>query len=372
MSNYPNINPLHFTPLYHRAKTGKISVWQIYVEMFEGYPTITTVFGYDDGAKQTARLKIPYGKNVGKSNETTAWQQAVSEATSKWKKKQLENYRTSLDEEIKILPMLAHKYLDHKTKVQWPCYVQPKLNGVRVLAHIQDGTVTYYSRKGKEYETLSHWNDELINLFPSGTIIDGEAFHPSLGFQEIVRRVKRVKTSRFDIESNELQYWIYDLLIDLPFEDRTEYLQIQLNDKMYSLVSCPTILIDNEDQLKSQHAHFTQKGFEGTIIRNALGRYKPNYRSYDLLKYKEFMDAEYTIVGGVSASGKDEGTVIFQCCTERNQVFSVRPRGTWEQRKQYLDSIDQLIGKKLTVRYQEMSEDGIPIFPVGICARDYE
>jgi DNA ligase-1 len=51
----------------------------------------------------------------------------------------------------------------------------------------------------------------------------------------------------------------------------------------------------------------------------------------------------------------------------------VRPKGTVAQRKQWYNEAVNIIGKKeLTVRYQEKSEDLIPIFPVGIAIRDYE
>jgi hypothetical protein len=30
-----------------------------------------------------------------------------------------------------------------------------------------------------------------------------------------------------------------------------------------------------------------------------------------------------------------------------------------------------LVGKYLTVRYQELSKDGIPIFPVGVSIREW-
>ena len=533
-------NPVLFPTLYHRAKTGKVSVWEISVQIIDKIPTIVTVFGYENGTKQAAHLKIPYGKNIGRSNQTSPWEQAVAEAKAKWEKKQLENYRISLEEEIHVLPMLAHKYTDHFKKVVWPCYVQPKLNGClhhatkiqtnsgifslgeivknkmkvsvlsynektniteykpilnwfengesnidnwtelkladnvfikctlnhkvftqrgwveakdlddtkdtlyllnylrfaqckgveykyyfpvekyikptedlefvsfkkqkirhvknglltqydievadnhnyfannllvhncRVLAHIKEGKVKYISRKSKEYETLHHWDDELINLFPNGTILDGESFHTNLSFQEIIRRVKRVKTSRFNIEDNELQYWIYDVINDEPYKQRLEFLRSVLTGNEEYLEMCPTFLINDDHELKKRHAQFTQAGFEGSIIRNVHGLYQANYRSYDLLKYKDFMDKEYRIVGGTSATGKDEGTVIFQCVTDKHQIFNVRPRGTWEQRKEYLDNIQKLVGKMLTVRYQEMSEDGIPIFPIGLEIRDYE
>jgi len=360
-----------FPVLYHETEAHKIIEWNISVQCIDDIPTIVTVFGYTDGKKQTTMLKILYGKNIGRSNQTTPYEQAVSEAKSKWEKKQLENYRQNVNDTIQLLPMLAHKYVDHKHKLTWPVYGQKKLNGVRCLAFIKDDTVTYISRKGKKYETLTHWNDDLKNLFPSGTILDGEAFNPQLNFQEIIRRVKRVKTSRLNIEDDPLQYWIYDVVeTSLSYEDRLRFLMERDSTQLIKIVR--TQLLESEDQLKRFHQQNLINGFEGTIVRSRHGLYKPDCRSYDLLKYKDFLDEEFEIIGGRSAQGRDEGTVVFECKTSTGQSFNVRPKGTWDERKDYLDRIDQYVGQMLTVRFQEKSEDGVPIFPVGLGIRDFE
>lgn len=362
-----------FPTLYHYTEIKKISEWKISVQWIDNIPTIVTEFGYSNGKKQTAMLKIMHGKNIGRSNQTTPYEQALLEAKSKWEKKQLENYRPNLNDPIKMLPMLAHKYVDHKQKVVWPVYGQSKFNGVRCLAFIEDNHVTYYSRKGKEYETFTHWNDELKTLFPSGTILDGEAFNPNLNFQEIVRRVKRVKTSRLNIEDDPLQYWVYDVVSPtVPYNARLDFLMERSGIETHYIQLVPTQLLESEHELKQFHRENLANGYEGTMIRSRNGLYKPDCRSYGLLKYKDFFDEEFEIVGGRSAQGRDEGTVIFECKTTNGQVFSVRPKGTWNERKNYLDRLSEYLGKQLTVRFQERSEDGIPIFPVGICVRDFE
>ena len=68
----------------------------------------------------------------------------------------------------------------------------------------------------------------------------------------------------------------------------------------------------------------------------------------------------------------DKGCVIWECKTENDQRFSVRPRGTVLERQGYFQNGDDWIGSKLTVRYQELTDDGIPRFPVGITIRNYE
>src|SRR5277367_1861233 len=74
--------------LYKRASTGKIQIWMIGVEK----STIITVHGQLDGKSQRTEDVIKEGKNIGKSNETTAAEQALAEATSKWEGKIKKGY----------------------------------------------------------------------------------------------------------------------------------------------------------------------------------------------------------------------------------------------------------------------------------------
>jgi DNA ligase-1 len=364
--------------LYHRSKNGKTSTWQVGVEYRNKEYWIVTHYGYDDGEKQTAEVRVKTGKNIGKSNETTLMEQALKEAKSKWENKKLQNYRESMDEDTMLLPMLAHRYHDHKDKVTFPCFIQRKLNGVRVLAHISDDGVKYFSRKGKEYETLHHWDELLLKHFPAGTILDGEAFNPDLNFQQIVRLVKRVKASRENIEHDTLKYWVYDVVQESePFIMRNAFLHKRFMHFRNSMVThVPSYPCLSHQDILNWHNTFIGEGFEGSMIRDQQSLYQVNYRSYGLLKLKDFIDEEFLITGGKSGTGKDEGTVIFICRTvskdpERPPFeFFVRPKGTWEERKEYFDNLQSYVGKWLTVRYQEKSEDGMPIFPVGVGIRD--
>lgn len=370
---------LELPTLYGISSTGKVKQWKIYVEIIDDLPWITTEYGYVDGEIQTTSTVVKEGKNLGRSNQTTPIEQAKLEATAKWSKKQLENYREDIPttDTVTLLPMLAQKYEDKKHKVVWPCYGQKKLNGVRCLAIIKNGKITFTSRKGKQYKMLKHLEKELLDLIgEEELVLDGEIFHPDLGFQEIIRRVKREKTDRSDLEHIKLQYWIYDAILDVRYSERWNYLN-SLNSILTAsshVKILDTIQLHNEQELIQFNTKNLEEGFEGSMIRNSSGQYRTDYRSPDLLKYKlaSFQEEDFEIVGGVSAKGRDNGTVVFICKTEQGKTFSVRPKGTMEQRGQWLDDIEELKGKLLTIRFQEWSEDEIPIFPSGLCIRDYE
>jgi ATP-dependent DNA ligase len=117
-------------------------------------------------------------------------------------------------------------------------------------------------------------------------------------------------------------------------------------------------------------SEFVEAGYEGIMLRNADGIYRANYRSNDLQKYKEFIEDEYLITGYTQGEGRDAGAVIWVCETADGKEFTVRPRGTMEQRRVWFNAGAKYVGKKLTVIFQELTEEGKPRFPVGKAVRD--
>ena len=116
--------------------------------------------------------------------------------------------------------------------------------------------------------------------------------------------------------------------------------------------------------------YYCAQNYEGLMIRNN-GTYKAGGRSKDLLKYKKFLDQEFEVVGH-HLSKMGVPTPIFECKTKDNKIFSVMMKEDFINKQKRLDNITKYYGKMLTVKYQELTTDGIPRFPVGISFRDYE
>jgi DNA ligase-1 len=117
-------------------------------------------------------------------------------------------------------------------------------------------------------------------------------------------------------------------------------------------------------------SEFVEAGYEGIMLRNADGVYRANYRSNDLQKYKEFEEAEFVIVGFEEARGRDAGSVLWVCATSSGDKFDCRPIGSLEHRSELFRNAPNYVGKLLTVKYQELSEHGIPRFPSGKAIRE--
>ena len=362
-----------FSKLYEQSSTGKVKHWQITVREESTEAVISVAYGVDNSKVRVTDKTIYNGKNIGRSNETTPYEQALLEAEATWKKKLDKGYVeniSNIKDEI-LLPMLAHTFQKRGHNIVYPAYVQPKLDGVRCLAKkIDSKTIKYYSRMGKEFTTLEHLTPELLKMMSVDDVLDGEIYSRDHTFQEMIRLVKKLRP-----ESSKLQYHVFDI-VDTGMEYRLRHIALE---RMFDDASPTknvwlvlTEMINSADDISSVHNEYISEGYEGLIIRNASGKYKLKGRSADLQKYKEFLDSEYEIIGGKPGTGPEDGCVVFNVKTSKGQEFAVRPRGSFGQRKVWMKDINNLIGKKLTVRYQELTDDGIPRFPVGISIRDYE
>lgn len=375
----------HFPSLSGEATTGKTKIWSIRVFEQMGTGVIETTHGYLDGKMQVNQKVIAQGKNLGKKNATTAVEQAISEARATWIKKIESGYAESIVADAAgpagaaskgkgitaaaPLPMLAHDYHKRGKSAVFPCYTQPKLDGTRCVAIPSSGL---FSRLRKRFPHMEHILQE-INTLPDSVILDGELYSDTMTFQEIVGMVKRETLKEGDAEKQQqIKFHVYDVITDQPYEARLATLQQIFRAHAFQhLVLVPTRSCGSEEEMKAQHAEHVAAGYEGIMLRTKKGLYKHS-RSVDLLKYKEFLDEEYAVVGFEQGQGLEEGCVIWVCQTAEGKTFQCRPRGSREERAELFQNGADYVGKMLTVRMQELTDDGIPRFPVGITFRDYE
>ena len=132
----------------------------------------------------------------------------------------------------------------------------------------------------------------------------------------------------------------------------------------------PTYIAEKSQDIKKYHEMFTHEGFEGTMLRNSNAPYAINKRSKDLQKYKDFVEEEFKIIGFHDGVGLEKGLIIWEVENKKGNMFSVRPKGSHELRKDLYKKGKEYIGKLLTVIFQEYTKEGIPRFPVGKAIRD--
>ena len=202
--------------------------------------------------------------------------------------------------------------------------------------------------------------------------LDGEIYAHGLTLADISRRIKKDRGSK----TQELEYHVYDI-VHLSLNKKRDEIReaILTNPSSIKVVWVQSHLVNTKEEIKQWHDTFVKHGYEGVIIRNIDGEYLLEKRSTDLQKYKEFQDEEFEIVDVTSGEGRETNAIIYICKVKnpldpKKLTFEVRPRGSIERRIELMSKGRGVIGKELTVRFQNLTENNIPFFPIGIMVRE--
>ena len=366
-------NIVSLDPLYKRDSKGKVRIWTMQVGFNnENEAGIRTISGLVDGQKVTSEWNLTEAKNVGRSNATTAKTQAEFEAQAEWTKNVDKEYFVdvnAIDSYTAFKPMLAHDFT--KTPVT-SGITQPKLDGIRMVVN----TRGLYSRSNKEIVAVPHIAEALADFIKDHPTItlDGELYNHELkdNFQKITSLVRKTVNLGADelAESKELvQYHIYDMFDsanpNMTFMQRYNWIQKNVhlvNKKAVGIHLVPVAICETSEEIDVMYGEYTQAGYEGQMIRQDA--VYENKRSKGLLKRKEFITEEYEVVQVHEGQGNWAGYAKrLTLKMPDGTTFSSGIRGSQAKLKELLENpnIDWA-----TCRYFELSNDGVPRFPVTI------
>lgn len=360
-----------FPILYVKTSAGNINYWQIWTEG----SAVNMQWGKVGTGKPLFDSYCAEEKNVGRSSATTSEQQAELEAQSKFDKQLRLKYVQSIEEAeggLNIKPMRCYSLDDkRRKKIPFPCTVQPKYNGCRCMAYPvgDNGHIRLMSRGGKDY-VVPHIQNELADKIPSGWCLDGELYVHGMSLQRIRSFILTPSE-----ESLSVQFVVYDMTQlppgDVPWLMRHKHLWdwFSLNPGMQYVRMSPSVAALRMNDIEAAHDEYVRQGYEGCIIRFENGKYKLAAKNTEVLKYKKFQDAEFKVVGW--SVGKDD-VIVYRCVQEQGLEFEVRPMGDEVERAELLGNANNAIGKLLIVKFQERSDDNVPIFPVGVAFRGEE
>ena len=275
-----------------------------------------------------------------------------------------------------IKAMLAHKY--NEDKADYPAFIQPKLDGVRCLFTAKGA----FSRANNRFMNVEHIEQELKPFFAKNptAVLDGELYNHGLkdDFEKIISLVKKRKPTKDDrAEAAELvEYHIYDVasMTIATYNKRLSFI-ISLPDfKWNHIKRVDTKTAVDYDAALSLHKKNLKLGYEGSIYRSIDGKYKGT-RSWDLMKFKDFHDAEATIINYEVGKGKREGTLgKFIMEDEDGNVFGCPPGKGYDYKgmANLLENIHDYIGQVATFTYFQRTQAGSYRHPLFKCLRNYE
>lgn len=263
--------------------------------------------------------------------------------------------------------------------------VEPKLDGARCVAYLpaNRGRVVLYSRSGKEYINFESVRTKLQEIndnrnLSQDLVLDGEVVsyvNEKVDFQALQHTLFR----KDGVESGKLRYLVFDGTYRTDWENPTktyaeryafvsEFIKNSLLGvsgavSKIGVVSMFVTVDPDKARMERYSKDFVEKGYEGAMMRKADEPVLLK-RSRSLMKVKSFLDAEATLMGVVEGTGKYDGHLgALQCKTQQGKLFEIGSGFTDEQRKVFWKERDTL-PKTLNFKYQELTDDGIPRFPI--------
>jgi len=258
------------------------------------------------------------------------------------------------EKEEKAVPalLLAHKWENEVDLAGW--WISEKLDGVRAY---WDGE-NFISRQGNLYHAPD-WFKKNLPAIP----LDGELWVDRGEFQKCVSIVRRQDKND---EWEQVKFLVFDApSIDLPFEERLEHIRL-LEQESASMYWSPLKHYKCEGlaHLKEELKRVEDKGGEGLMLREPKSKYESG-RSNTLLKVKSFHDADAVVLDHLPGKGRHKGRLgAIAVRASDGVMFSIGSGFSDKQRE-----APPKIGSKVIYRFQELTKDGVPRFPVFVGER---
>ena len=262
-------------------------------------------------------------------------------------------------------PMLAYPY--EAKRLTDSVFYQPKLDGIRCLAMKTKDGWDLRTRTGKPITSVPHILEALSQQQTdeeNGTILDGELYLHGADFNWI-SGICRHKKPHADHE--QIEYWVYDVVHPDAFMNRIFWLMLgEYKPPIYVVETKRDF--GHENLVRKYHDSYVEDGYEGLIIRPDKEDGYVHKRSFNLLKFKDFQDDEFVVLDIEEGDPEKEKAglcVAVWCETKEGKRFKARPVGNNEFTRWMAENPKKVVGQKVTVKYQNLSADGIPRFGIA-------
>lgn len=392
---------IKYFPTLYIWDRNKVRKWRVQVDGTPNNARYCITFGFIDGAVESKYTEVS-GKNVGKSNATTSWEQAMRDAQALYDKKVKEGYKnedefdfnnpqdrtygeTDTPKAMLLYKADAPNFIgtgkEKLYPVIFPCYVQEKLDGVFAAATKEHGLIT----RGGEL-TLTPKGETLSDIFPEITfnikelcndiekqikervVLNGELYVKDSNLQNITSAAKKHNSL-----SDSIEYHIFDVYLpNKPKANQVErfnilhHIQLLIDTSVYTKINyIPETVAYSWNDISDIEDTVILFGGEGLVLRNKRGVYTPGKRSRDVLKLVRF-DQTSVWIEDVIPMEKEPTQGIF-VCNYSGKEFKVTPSEfNHDQRNEMLRNKHNYIGKKLLIQHRGYTNDGIPRIAKGV------
>ena len=265
--------------------------------------------------------------------------------------------------------MLADDSAKHEKKLKGRVLLEPKLDGVRVVAicDVDRDEVVLMSRNGKELANFPHINqqfEDMLDQLSESMVFDGEIM--SENFQVLMREIHRKDGAK----TEDAVLNLFDCLTLKEFktggsakpitERKTmlESFRLGANMQRVEYVACD--LTEDRDRFLDYNKLCVDRGYEGIMVKPIAGAYECR-RSTLWLKVKPFIEVSLTVVATEEGTGRNAGKLgaLIVEGTDMGKFIrtNVGSGLTDSDRESYWRDRDKLIGQVIEVRADAITQN---------------
>tara|TARA_R110001592_G_scaffold120430_1_gene324636 strand:+ start:4839 stop:5975 length:1137 start_codon:yes stop_codon:yes gene_type:complete len=278
---------------------------------------------------------------------------------------------------------LAQRFDEKRIADMSKVYVEPKLDGIRCFAIVENNEAKLFARSGKLISNFDNTVGTALSTLGDGCY-DGELMGED--FVALMRQAYRKDNA--DTESTYLSLFDYLSLEEwksgdcwMSTKDRYTELQRRVSalnglwtpwssfrEKTYVDVVGRHEVPADIKEIMALHKYFVEAGYEGAMVKTIDAPYRFG-RSYDVMKVKTFFDADLIIESLEEGTGRHRGRLGAVVVDYLGTKVKVGSGFTDELREAVWSDQDEFVGRMIEVRYQEVTPDGSLRFPTFVCFR---
>lgn len=251
---------------------------------------------------------------------------------------------------------------------KYPVIVDPKIDGLRLVAVKHNGSVRLFTRKGHEVETLPWITEALARAGYDNFVLDSEVMGIDWNHtQSVVASSKNIKEG--DLKLNVFDCLPYDTWASqgesAPARDRRVEAATLVKGAIRSehIQIVPWVIAYTDSEIRLQYEEHLRAGFEGAMVKDPEAPYCFK-RSDAVLKVKPRETYTGVVVGYERGKGKYEGSIGALVVQVNGVETSVGTGLTDALRREIAEDPDSYVGKFVELESQEMTADGKLRFPV--------
>ena len=268
---------------------------------------------------------------------------------------------------------LAQKFEEKRIVGKDEVAVEPKLDGIRCFAIVEDNDASLYARSGKLITNFDSTIGVELASLPDGCY-DGEIMGED--FIALMRQAYR----KDNVVTDRTYLSLFDYIsldewktreTEMSCRERYRTLLSFVHDspRGYLKVVPRHIVSADYTQIKALHDEFVSDGYEGAMVKDLDAPYKFG-RGPEVMKLKVFHDVDLKIEKLLEGTGRHTGKLGSVVVNYEGVEVQVGSGFSDELRETIWDDPTSFINRMIEVRYQEVTPDGSLRFPTFVCFRN--